>query len=125
MLIDDVIVTIKAGDGGNGSVHFKRNAQTAKGGPDGGNGGNGGNVYVQGVNDITGLQQFQFKKVLSAEDGIKGSRQNMYGRNGEDIVIKIPLGTKITDIATNQTWEITDELTQIPIAKGGKGGRGN
>src|SRR2546421_530100 len=122
MLVDDVIITVKAGNGGNGSVHFKRNAQTAKGGPDGGNGGNGGNVYFQGVNDILGLRQFQFRKVIQAENGINGARQNLFGRNGEDTYIQIPFGTHITDLKTQESWEIVDENTQILIAKGGRGG---
>jgi GTPase len=125
MLIDDVTITIKAGNGGNGSVHFKRNAQTAKGGPDGGNGGNGGNLYVQGINDILGLREFQFKKSIQAEDGVNGGRQNLFGRNGEDTIIKIPLGTLLTDATTHETWEIVDTTTQILLARGGKGGRGN
>src|SRR5258708_1440208 len=84
MLIDDVTISIKAGDGGNGSVHFKRNAQTAKGGPDGGNGGNGGNIYFVGVDDIGALRDFRFRKKLDAEAGIGGGRQNLYGRNGNN-----------------------------------------
>jgi len=125
MLIDDVTITVKAGNGGNGAVHFKRNAQTAKGGPDGGNGGNGGNVYFQEINDISGLQQFQYKKTIFAENGVNGSRQNLFGRNGKDITVPIPLGTLISDIDTHETWEMADEIGKLLIAKGGKGGRGN
>lgn len=124
MLIDDVTITIKAGNGGNGSAHFKRNAQTARGGPDGGNGGNGGDIYFQGVNDILLLSQFQYKKSLSSNEGIKGGRQNMYGKNGEDLIVKVPFGTRITDLANNKQYEINDE-TKVFLAKGGKGGRGN
>ena len=124
-LIDDITITVKAGNGGNGAVHFKRNAQTAKGGPDGGNGGNGGNVYFQGIDDVLGLQEFQYKKVVQAENGINGGRQHLFGRNGKDLLVKIPLGTHITDLTTNETWEITDKITKILIARGGKGGRGN
>lgn len=124
MLIDDVTITIKAGNGGNGSAHFKRNAQTARGGPDGGNGGNGGDIYFQGVNDILLLSQFQYKKSLSSSEGIKGGRQNMYGKNGEDLIIKVPFGTRITDLTNNKQYEINDE-SKVFLAKGGKGGRGN
>ncbi len=125
MLVDTVTITIKAGDGGNGSVHFKRNAQTARGGPDGGNGGNGGNIYFQGIDDILGLQEFRFKKRLVAENGIKGGRQNLFGRNGKDLVVKIPLGTLITNTNTQEQFEITDTVTKSLVAKGGVGGRGN
>lgn len=125
MLVDTVTITIKAGDGGNGSVHFRRNAQTARGGPDGGNGGNGGNVYFQGIDDILGLQEFRFKKRLTAEDGIKGGRQNLFGRNGKDLVVRIPLGTLVTNEATEEQFELLDTETKILVAKGGIGGRGN
>ncbi len=125
MLVDDVHITIKAGDGGNGSVHFKRNAQTAKGGPDGGNGGDGGNVYFEGINDITGLQQFQFKKIIIAENGVNGARQNLFGRGGKDTVVKIPFGTQVIDTITKTIIDITNETPKTLVAQGGKGGRGN
>ena len=125
MLIDEAAIFIKAGNGGNGSANLKRNAQTAKGGPDGGNGGNGGNVFVQGVDDITGLSEFRYKKKVIAEDGIKGSKQNLYGRNGKDLIIMLPLGTQITDAKTKEVIEILNSTDKILVAKGGKGGRGN
>lgn len=125
MLVDDVTISIQAGDGGNGAVSFRRNAQTARGGPDGGNGGNGGSIYIQGIDDILGLQQFRFKKLIKAEDGIKGARQNLFGRAGKDTVIAIPLGTLITDLTTGEQWEVTDTTTRLLIAQGGIGGRGN
>lgn len=125
MLIDDITITIQAGNGGNGAVHFKRNAQTAKGGPDGGNGGNGGNMYAIGVDDILGLRAFQFKKNIQGESGVAGSRQNLFGRNGKDMMLHIPLGTQITDNETGETWEIADKDEKILLAKGGQGGRGN
>jgi GTPase len=125
MLVDEVIIAVKAGNGGNGSSSFKRNAQTAKGGPDGGNGGNGGDVYVVGVNDFTALMEFRYKKNIRAEDGVKGGKQNLFGRNGENMVINIPVGTLIKNLVTKETFEITDTSTKILLAKGGKGGRGN
>lgn len=124
MLIDDVTIKIKAGNGGDGKVSFKRNAQTAKGGPDGGNGGKGGDVYVKGNNDLTLLQQFQFKKSLRAEDGIKGDKNNLFGRKGKDLTILVPLGTRITDLLTKEIFDIETEETLL-LAKGGKGGLGN
>ena len=109
MLVDNVNILIKAGNGGNGALSFKRNAQTAKGGPDGGNGGNGGSVYFQGINDITALSIFRYKKSLKAEDGVSGGKNNLYGRNGKDLTIRVPIGTSITDNKTNQTIEIKDD----------------
>jgi len=125
MLVDNVNILIKAGNGGNGALSFKRNAQTAKGGPDGGNGGNGGSVYFQGINDITALSIFRYKKSLKAEDGVSGGKNNLYGRNGKDLTIRVPIGTSITDNKTNQTIEIKDDKNTVLLAKGGKGGRGN
>lgn len=124
MLIDDIVILIKAGDGGNGSVSFMRNARTARGGPDGGNGGNGGSVSFQGSTDIFDLGEFRYKKKIYAENGIPGKKQNLYGRNGENIIIRVPLGTRITQ-ATGATYEITDIITQVILAVGGRGGRGN
>ena len=125
MLIDDVTIYVRAGKGGNGVATFKRNAQTAKGGPDGGNGGNGGSIFVEGINDISALSQFQYKKKIVAEDGVKGGKQNKYGKNGENTMLQVPLGTTITNIETGEEIEITNEHQSICIAKGGLGGRGN
>lgn len=125
MLVDNVSITVRAGDGGNGSVHFKRNAQTARGGPDGGNGGNGGNIYFQGIDDILGLQEFRFRKKLMGENGVNGGRQNLFGRNGHDLIVKIPLGTLVTNTDTGEQFEMSNTTTKILVAKGGIGGRGN
>lgn len=125
MLTDEARIYIKAGNGGNGSRSFKRNAQTAKGGPDGGNGGNGGNIYVQGVDDITLLSEFRYKKKVFAEDGIAGGKQNLYGRNGKDTILFLPIGTLITDLNSNEKFEVTNSKEKFLIVKGGKGGRGN
>jgi len=125
MLIDDVTVLITAGNGGNGAATFRRNAQTAKGGPDGGNGGNGGNIYGIPITDLLGLRQFQFKKDVHGEDGGNGAKQKKHGRNGKDIFIPLPIGTRITDVTSQQMWEVTPTTEKILLAKGGKGGRGN
>lgn len=124
MLIDNVSITIKAGNGGNGAATFKRNAQTAKGGPDGGNGGNGGSVYIIGSHNERDLRQFQYKKKFNALDGTSGKHKNLYGKNADDLYITLPFGTDVTEIATGKTYEITDE-TPILLVTGGKGGRGN
>lgn len=125
MLIDTVTITVEAGKGGNGRISFRRNAQTAKGGPDGGNGGNGGNVFIQGIDDILGLQNFQFKKEIRAEEGVPGGKSKLFGRKGEDTTIRMPIGTMITVEETGEQLEITNDTDKILIAKGGIGGRGN
>ncbi len=125
MLIDNVKLTIKAGNGGNGSAHLLRNGQTAKGGPDGGHGGNGGNIYVCGSHNLTDLADFRYKKIVKADSGTDGAGQKMFGRNADDITIYLPLGTRITDEDTGKTLEIVNETKKLLIAKGGAGGLGN
>lgn len=125
MLVDEVQIFIKAGNGGNGSASFIRNSQTARGGPDGGNGGIGGSIYIQGVNDIDALQTFRYNKKVRAEDGVNGGKNKLFGRNGKDLVIRVPLGTLVQDLSNNTVLEVIDESTKHLIARGGKGGRGN
>ena len=125
MLVDEVHILVKAGNGGNGSASFIRNSQTARGGPDGGNGGIGGSVYIQGVNDIDALQTFRYNKKVKAEDGVNGGKNKLFGRNGKDLIIRVPLGTLVIDVSSKSTFEVIDETTKHLIARGGKGGRGN
>jgi GTP-binding protein len=124
MLIDKVSIIIKAGNGGNGAATFRRNAQTARGGPDGGNGGNGASVYFQGVDDILGLREFRYKKRIEAEKGVNGGKQNLFGKNGTNLVVAVPIGTLVTNKKTGESFEITD-TTKTLVAQGGIGGRGN
>ncbi len=125
MLVDNVIITVRAGNGGNGAVSFRRNEGNPRGGPDGGNGGKGGDVYLEGVNDLTALRKFRFKKEYSAENGISGKKKNLFGRNAKDLYLKVPLGTLITTTEDEVIGEITNEGEKILIVKGGAGGRGN
>lgn len=125
MLVDNVTLTIKAGNGGNGSASLLHNGLTFKGGPDGGNGGNGGNIYFQGSNNINDLREFRFKKNITAIDGVPGGRKKLFGKNAPHTTIKVPLGTKITEIDSGKAYEITDTTVPVLAALGGKGGRGN
>ncbi|HYM65426.1 MAG TPA: GTPase ObgE [Candidatus Sulfotelmatobacter sp.] len=125
MLIDEVNISVKGGDGGNGRVSFKRNAQTARGGPDGGNGGRGGDLYFEAINDITALSEFSYTKSVSAENGVDGGKQNLYGRNGKDKTVFVPMGTEVTNIENDEVFELLNPGEKVLIAKGGKGGRGN
>lgn len=125
MLIDEVEITVIAGNGGDGSSSLRHDGQTSKGGPDGGNGGNGGSIYLTGVNDLSVLSVFRYKKVLKAEAGINGNKQNMYGRNGKDLYVQIPLGSRVTDMMTKRQYEINALQVPVLIARGGIGGRGN
>ena len=123
MIIDDVTITVSAGNGGNGIVRFNKTKMSL--GPTGASGGNGGSVWLQGVSDLTALKQFRFKKVIKADDGEVGQNQLHDGANAGDTVLLVPVGT----IAHNLDWNHDIEITQIGqtilIAKGGRGGKGN
>jgi len=125
MFVDNVKLIIKAGNGGNGASTFLRNGMTARGGPDGGNGGNGGDIYFQGSANLNDLKLFRFKKKITADDGVSGKHRKLYGKNAEHTTIRVPLGTRITNLENGKVFEITDENTPILLARGGKGGRGN
>jgi GTPase len=125
MLVDNIGLIIKAGNGGDGAATFLRNEMTAKGGPDGGNGGNGGSIYFQGSTNINDLREFRYKKKITAENGIPGKHKKLFGKNAEDLTIYLPLGTRITDTASGKVVEIINPTTPILAARGGKGGRGN
>jgi GTP-binding protein len=124
MLVDNVTLHIRAGKGGNGAATFLRNGLTAKGGPDGGNGGNGGHIYFQGTNNINDLKEFRFKKKIIADDGVAGKHKKLFGKNADHTTVFVPFGTTITDLESNESYEINDE-TPVLIARGGIGGRGN
>ncbi len=125
MLVDEVEIKIKAGDGGDGKVNFHHEKYVPKGGPDGGDGGSGGDFYLLGVSDLSALSRFRYQKEFSAEDGKPGGSERRTGVSGKDEEIRISIGTVITDIETKETWEITKAGERIQIAKGGKGGKGN
>ncbi len=124
MLIDEVSLVIKAGNGGDGLVHFYRDRWRPKGGPDGGDGGSGGSVYFQAVSDISRLSQFRRQHEFEAENGHPGGPNQRTGKNGTDLILSLPVGTQIIyDNGTQQ--ELTLVGQKLLIAKGGKGGIGN
>lgn len=122
MIVDELEITIKGGDGGEGKVSF---GKMRKSGPDGGNGGDGGDVYIVGSSDLTLLNELSGKHLLSAGDGFNGGQKKMVGKRGGDIVISLPIGTQLTDVDTNEVFEITQLSQKILLCKGGKGGIGN
>jgi len=124
MLIDEVRITIKAGDGGDGAAHFYNDAFRPKGGPDGGIGGDGGSVFFVAVSDITKLNQFRHAKVYSAGRGEQGGHNNCTGHNGEDLTIEVPVGTLAT-YDNGTSVELTEIGQKVLMARGGSGGRGN
>lgn len=124
MLIDEVRITIKGGDGGNGIVHFYNDAFRPKGGPDGGRGGKGGSVFFEGVSDISKLNQFRHAKVYAAGNGGNGDRNNRTGKDGEDLIIQVPVGT-VALYDNGSSIEITKIGEKVLMARGGSGGKGN
>src|SRR3990170_1406691 len=123
MLIDDVTIKVQAGKGGKGGVYFNSNLMSL--GPTGGRGGNGGNVYVEGVSDLGALRQFRYKKEILAEDGDNGKKKLNDGTAGEDIILKIPVGTVLHNLDVGKDKEITKVGEKVLIAAGGFGGHGN
>lgn len=123
MLIDDVTIKLSAGHGGKGDVSFS-SAKNVKG-PTGGNGGDGGSIYFEGIADLTALQQFRFKKEINAENGKNGQPRLNDGPAGKDLVLKIPLGTVIHNLESEETKEIMHLGERLLLAQGGKGGKGN
>lgn len=123
MLVDDVIIKVKAGNGGVGKVAFNKNLMSL--GPAGGSGGNGGSIYFEGVADLGILKNFRFKKDLYADDGGKGGNQFVDGKSGEDLILKAPVGTLIQNLTTGETFEILSIGERVLVAKGGHGGKGN
>ncbi|MCX6760022.1 MAG: GTPase ObgE [Candidatus Nealsonbacteria bacterium] len=123
MLIDDVVIKVKAGDGGKGAVAFNKNMMAL--GPAGATGGKGGDVCVRGVSDLSVLNKFRFKKEAFALNGQDGRTQFHDGKDAEDLVLSVPVGTVITNLKTKESFEITKIGELVTIAEGGKGGRGN
>ncbi|MEW6005337.1 MAG: GTPase ObgE [Stygiobacter sp.] len=126
MFIDYTKIFIKAGDGGNGAVAFRREKYVPKGGPAGGNGGRGGNVIFIADQNLNTLLDFRYKKHYNAENGQPGGSSLKDGRNGKDIYIKVPVGTIIKDAQTEELiFDLDENGKEFVAAKGGKGGKGN
>jgi GTPase len=126
MFIDQAELEIKAGDGGDGAVTFRREKYVPKGGPSGGNGGKGGEVIVQAFGNLNTLLDFKYRRKYLAGDGAIGGSSLKDGKNGKDILIKVPVGTIIKDFDSNKILaDLDGEGKSIAIAKGGRGGKGN
>lgn len=125
MIVDKVRIYIKAGDGGNGCVSFHREKYVAAGGPDGGDGGDGGNVVFVADNNARTLMDFRYNKKYIAQNGEQGSKKNMRGANGSDLIIKVPAGTVVIDEETGKIAADIKSGDSKILLKGGKGGKGN
>ena len=126
MFIDKAKIIIKSGDGGDGIVSFRREKYVPAGGPDGGNGGDGGNVIFKVDEGASTLANFRYKRKYKAGNGQNGGPNKRTGKKGEDIVIKVPLGTVVYDRHTNRVLaDMVSSDDEVVVLKGGKGGRGN
>jgi GTP-binding protein len=126
MFIDYAEIEVKAGDGGNGAVAFRREKYVPKGGPSGGNGGNGGSVYLIADENLSTLLDFKYKRKYIAGKGQPGGSSLKDGKNGDDVVIKVPVGTIVKDAETGKIlFDLSQNGQKVLIAKGGKGGKGN
>ena len=123
MIVDKVKITIKAGNGGNGAVSFRREKYVAAGGPDGGDGGKGGDILFQADKDLRTLVDFRFTHKFVAGNGENGGRRNMAGKDGEDLIIKVPEGTVVIDEQSGRVVADLHSGTPRVILKGGRGGR--
>ncbi len=126
MFTDYVRIIAKAGNGGNGAISFRREKYVAAGGPDGGDGGKGGDVYFEVDPDSNTLIDFRYNKKFKAENGKNGEGSNKYGRSGEDLYIKVPIGTIIRDAKDNRVLaDLSTKGQKELILAGGRGGKGN
>ncbi len=124
--IDTASIFVKAGNGGNGCVSFRREKYVPRGGPDGGDGGNGGSVVIVSSPRLLTLIDFRYVRHYRAKNGVHGKGKNMYGRKGDDAVIEVPVGTQVYDADTGDlVCDLSAPGRTIVIAKGGKGGKGN
>ncbi|MDY4010671.1 MAG: GTPase ObgE [Fusobacterium gastrosuis] len=126
MFIDEVIITVKAGNGGDGSAAFRREKSVQFGGPDGGDGGKGGDVVFIADPNINTLIDFKFKKIFKAQNGENGQKKQMYGKKGEDLIIKVPVGTQVRDFTSGKLiLDLNEKGETRTLLRGGRGGYGN
>jgi GTP-binding protein len=129
LFIDYAKIRIKAGNGGDGAVSFRREKFVPKGGPDGGDGGRGGSIIVRGDTNVNTLLDYRFTKTFKAPNGIPGAGGRKTGPSGEDLILPMPLGTEIFQILENgkkiKLADVTEAEELVVLAKGGRGGKGN
>lgn len=124
--VDEAIIKVQAGDGGNGCASFRREKFIPFGGPNGGDGGSGGSVWLVADEGINTLIDFRHQRSYKAERGENGRGSDMYGKGGEDTTIRVPVGTMITNVDTDETiGDLTAHGQRLLVAQGGKGGLGN
>ena len=126
MFVDRAKIFIRSGKGGNGCVSFRREPFVPEGGPDGGDGGKGGDVIFQADRNLRTLMDFRYKRKYEAEDGQNGMKKKRFGKNGENLVIKVPMGTVVIDEESGLVMkDLVEDGDSFVAAKGGRGGKGN
>lgn len=124
--VDETEIVVEAGKGGNGALSFRREKYIERGGPDGGDGGNGGSVYMQADESLNTLVDFRFQPRYRAESGKSGQSKNCTGRGGEDLLVKVPIGTSVIDVNTEELIvDLDDPNETVMVARGGIHGLGN
>lgn len=124
--VDEASIHVTAGKGGNGSASFRREKYIQFGGPDGGDGGAGGSVYLEGDSGLNTLVDFRHRRSYKAQNGVQGKGQERYGKKGEDIYIRVPLGTIVADEVNEVALgDVTEHGQHLLVARGGRGGLGN
>lgn len=126
MFIDEAVINVRSGKGGDGFVHFHREKYVNRGGPDGGDGGRGGDVVLEVVPTLNTLVNFRYQRKFAAADGKKGGVNNMTGKSADDLVIPVPPGTVIFDADNGELLgDLVEPGQRLVVCKGGRGGRGN
>ncbi|MEG8267409.1 Obg family GTPase CgtA [Acinetobacter baumannii] len=124
--VDEAVITVEAGDGGNGVASFRREKFVPFGGPDGGDGGRGGSIYIQADDDTSTLVDYRYTRKFRAERGKNSAGANCTGRGGEDVVLKVPVGTTIVDTDSGDIiGDLVEDGQRVMVASGGEGGLGN
>jgi GTP-binding protein len=123
--VDECTLTVRAGDGGNGAIAFRREKFVPMGGPSGGDGGRGGSVVFVGDEGLGTLQDLTHQRILTAQRGADGANKDMNGRSGKDVRVRVPLGTVVKDESGAVLFEVTEHEQEAVVARGGKGGLGN
>lgn len=125
IFLDEAIIDVRGGNGGNGCLAFRREKFVPRGGPSGGDGGNGGSVFLRGDESLNTLYHLRFRSIYPAERGRHGEGSNRTGRSGADLFIDVPLGTRVFDLDGSLLGEILEDDEVVLVARGGRGGRGN
>ncbi|HKI87130.1 MAG TPA: GTPase ObgE, partial [Thermoanaerobaculia bacterium] len=125
IFLDEAVIDVRGGNGGNGCMAFRREKFVPRGGPSGGDGGKGGSVFLRGLGSLNTLHHLRFRSSYGAERGRHGEGSNRTGRSGSDLYIDVPLGTRVYDLEGSLLGEVLEDGDAVLIARGGRGGRGN